>query len=544
MQPNELTQGAAVHQAQHHRDARRVRPRQDPDEDRSTTTPTSSRSRSTQPAKPTLDNARLYDPLPAQDAFKATQEITPFYSFTDVDVDRYKIGDESSQADPRVGARARPRAPARQLVDEPAPRVHARLRRRSPRPPTRSTSTSRATCSRTSRRRASSSCAAAHAARRVLRRGPRRLRGRRHARSPSKRRRATGTTTTTQYSGTAGVKVSSLAAQGRARAPLRRLEPAASRARSRTTRASSTSATSSNGCRPIAPFLQVRLRSVPGVVDGRSSGCSTRYTTTNDYPYSQSIHPQEPAGQRARHRLQLRAQLGEGDGRRVRRHGALLRGRPDRSDHPDVPQGVPRAVHRTSARCRPTCARTCATREDIFSAQTEQYALYHITDPVQYFNKQAIWDVAPSPDTSRRGTGRVDGREAATTAGATRRCAASGSPIDPLYLTMALPPTREAVAQEFVLERSFTPRLKGEASLVVHVRANPTAPTTASSCCIRSRSRRRRLAGQAATLIQSDQFISSQFTLLGSLGSKVHPGQRAADPDRQRDHVRAGLDPR
>ena len=40
---------------------------------------------------------RLYDPLPAQDAFKVTQEITPFYSFTDVDVDRYKIGDESSK---------------------------------------------------------------------------------------------------------------------------------------------------------------------------------------------------------------------------------------------------------------------------------------------------------------------------------------------------------------------------------------------------------------------------------------------------------------
>jgi len=38
--------------------------------------------------------------------------------------------------------------------------------------------------------------------------------------------------------------------------------------------------------------------------------------------------------------------------------------------------------------------------EDIFSAQTEQYALYHITDPVQYFNKQAIWDIAPSPDAS------------------------------------------------------------------------------------------------------------------------------------------------
>src|SRR3954469_18513586 len=47
--------------------------------------------------QPTLANTRLYDPLTAQDAFKVTQEITPFYQFTDVDVDRYKIGDESSK---------------------------------------------------------------------------------------------------------------------------------------------------------------------------------------------------------------------------------------------------------------------------------------------------------------------------------------------------------------------------------------------------------------------------------------------------------------
>src|SRR3954453_9637808 len=47
--------------------------------------------------QPTLANARLYDPLTAQDAFKVTQEITPFYQFVDVDVDRYKVGDESSK---------------------------------------------------------------------------------------------------------------------------------------------------------------------------------------------------------------------------------------------------------------------------------------------------------------------------------------------------------------------------------------------------------------------------------------------------------------
>ena len=44
----------------------------------------------------------------------------------------------------------------------------------------------------------------------------------------------------------------------------------------------------------------------------------------------------------------------------------------------------------------------CRYPEDLFSAQTEQYALYHITDPVQFFNKQVIWDIAPSPDTAAR----------------------------------------------------------------------------------------------------------------------------------------------
>ena len=28
------------------------------------------------------------------------------------------------------------------------------------------------------------------------------------------------------------------------------------------------------------------------------------------------------------------------------------------------------------------------------------YTLYHITDPVQFFNKQAIWDIAPTPAAS------------------------------------------------------------------------------------------------------------------------------------------------
>jgi uncharacterized membrane protein (UPF0182 family) len=76
---------------------------------------------------------------------------------------------------------------------------------------------------------------------------------------------------------------------------------------------------------------------------------------------------------------------------------------------------------------------------------------------------------------------------------------------------------------EFVLQRSFTPRQKGGilsafvfarsdgdnyGKLVVYAVPDTAAPSP----------------GQAATLIQSDQFISSQFTLLDQGGSRVEKG--------------------
>jgi uncharacterized membrane protein (UPF0182 family) len=162
--------------------------------------------------------------------------------------------------------------------------------------------------------------------------------------------------------------------------------------------------------------------------------------------------------------------------------------------------------------------------EDIFSAQTEQYALYHITDPVQYFNKQAIWDVAPSPDTSSAAAVAA-AVQSGSNGGRNTTLAATGSPIDPIYLTMALPQEqgKPPSDQRFLLQRSFTPRSKGGilsafmfaesdpgeyGKLVLYQVPNPNAPSP----------------GQAASLIQSDQYISSQFTLLNTQGSRVIQG--------------------
>ena len=118
--------------------------------------------------------------------------------------------------------------------------------------------------------------------------------------------------------------------------------------------------------------------------------------------------------------------------------------------------------------------------EDIFNAQTEQYTLYHMTDPVQFFKKQAHLGRRAEPRHRRaRRRSRRAAAAAATTAGATRRSPPSGNPIDPLYLTMQLP--GRARSQEFVLQRSFTPRRKSGILSAFIVRAQSTATTTGSS---------------------------------------------------------------
>jgi len=60
--------------------------------------------------------------------------------------------------------------------------------------------------------------------------------------------------------------------------------------------------------------------------------------------------------------------------------------------------------------------------EDIFSAQTEQYALYqHHRSGPNTSNKQAIWDVAPDARRVERAP-VAQASAARTAAAATRRC--------------------------------------------------------------------------------------------------------------------------
>ena len=102
------------------------------------------------------------------------------------------------------------------------------------------------------------------------------------------------------------------------------------------------------GARRSAPFLDFDGDPYPVVVDGRIVWVIDAYTTTDRYPYAQRVETgQRPDRQRPRPPVQLRAQLGEGRGRRLRRHRRLLR---DRRGRPDG--------SRPTGRPSPSCSRT------------------------------------------------------------------------------------------------------------------------------------------------------------------------------------------
>jgi uncharacterized membrane protein (UPF0182 family) len=473
--------------------------------------------------QPTLDNTRLYDPLTAQEAFKQTQEITPFYQFTDVDVDRYKIGDESAKP---VLASVREldlaHLPDNSWTSQHLVYTHGYgvvaaaandvnidqpsyvLSGIPPKGDLQNSLNSKYTGVYFGESLGGYSIVDTKVA-------------------EQEATSSTGATKATTYEGEAGVKVSSF------------LRKAALALRFGDWNLLVSGQVTNDSriiyirdvvqrVKTIAPFLKFDSDPYPVVVGGRIQWVVDAYTTSNDYPYSQSIHPQEPASSGldtdlnyVRNSVKVTVDAYDGTV-----HFYVV----DKTD-PIVQtyrKAFPELFEDLSAMPADLQAHM-RYPEDIFSAQTEQYALYHITDPVQYFNKQAIWDVAPTPDASSAAP-VASAVASGNNGGRNTTLPSAGSPIKPLYLTLGLPKTANQTkpsAGQFVLERSFTPRLKG-AILSAFVFAQSDGDNYGKLVVYEVPNTQTPSPSQAASLIQSDQFISSQFTLLGSSGSRVIQG--------------------
>jgi uncharacterized protein len=477
-------------------------------------------SADTDAAKATLDNVRLYDPDEAEKAFQVTQEITPFYAFRDVDVDRYDVGDEKRK--PALSAVREldlANLPDKSWTSEHLVYTHGYgvvaaaadqvdvdqpsylLRNIPPTGDLAQELDTKRTGIYFGERLGGYAVVGTKVNEQEAARG--------------------GTTTkAANYEGEAGVEVSSFLRKAALAARFgdwtfmwsSQVTP-----KSRVIYIRDVKERLEN----IAPFLRYDADPYPVVVDDRVLWVLDAYTITNNYPYSQSLHPkQEPNTDSGLDttfnyvRNSVKATVDAYDGT-VRFYvvdstDPIIR--TYRKAFPELFDDVDKMP--------PGLREHWRYPEDVFRAQTEQFALYHITDPVEFFNKQAIWDIAPKPETE--GTaGTTAAPNQGNDGGRNNTLAASDDPSVPLYLTLQLPGQKQ---QEFVLQRAFTPRSKGGilsafafgrsdgenyGKLVIYEVSNPEAKSPA----------------QAATDIESDQFIGQQFTLLDQERSAVIRGE-------------------
>ena len=136
---------------------------------------------------------------------------------------------------------------------------------------------------------------------------------------------------------TAGVKVSSFLRKSRARAAVRRLEPLRLGPAHDELAGPLHARHQASGCRPPRRSCKFDADPYPVVVERPHPVGARRVHDDEPLPVLAVDPPEQPPdGQRSRHRLQLRAQLGEGHRRRLRRHDQLLRRRRcRRPDHPE-----------------------------------------------------------------------------------------------------------------------------------------------------------------------------------------------------------------
>ena len=357
-------------------------------------------------SKTTLDNVRLWDPPEIKEAISATQEFQPYFKFSDVDIDRYDVNGVRVPA--LTGVRELDAANIPELdLDEPASRVHPRGWRRH-----REGELAQAGLARLPHLRPSADGRARpEAARRLLRRGIHRLFGRRHQ---GRRARGNGRTSTikTEYKGDGGVKVSSFAAEARVRAAIRRLQPRvfgpAHEPIPDPVPARHQAAGRDRGAVPA-----VGPRSLPGRVERPDLVDARRVHDDESLPVlavDQSARCPSGSGL-------------VGDFNYVRNSVKATVDSYDGTVHFYVVDPKDPIIH-TYSKAFPDLFDDVKDMpaglqdhwrypEDMFDTQTEQYTQYHMTDPQQFFQKGALWDVAPNPDNeaaTHRGHERRAGR--------------------------------------------------------------------------------------------------------------------------------------
>jgi hypothetical protein len=278
--------------------------------------------------------------------------------------------------------------------------------------------------------------------------------------------------------------------------------------------------------RLAAPFLQYDSDPYPVILDGRILWVQDAYTTTTRYPYAQRADTDRvPAG----------SGLG-GSFNYVRNsvkvvidayHGDMTFFVVDPAD--PIVQAYAKAFPKLFTdgdqvqKRYPGLVEHFRFPEDLFRVQTNMFARYHIADAAEFYSGEDRWNIAQDP-----GSGRVG-----SPAAATRTTDAQGNlrgqrvaRMDPAYLLMRLPGEDR---EHFVLLQPFVPfsaddRLQILSSFMV-ARRDPG--TDGARIEVFEMPRGRQIDGpkQVDSRMNQEPEIAREISLLNQQGSEVIQGQ-------------------
>ena len=466
--------------------------------------------------KETLDNARIWDPDPLTQVLSSTEEFQPFYAFSDVDVDRYDVNGTKVPTLTGVRELDSTQLPSNTWTTRHLVYTHgfgvdsARGNSHSGDGPDYLLSDLPTT----------SAPGAPEIKQPDVYFGEG-LTGYSVVKSKVAEQEANGETSakTTQYSGDGGVRVQGLT---------RRLAFALRFGDFNLIYSGQVTSNSrilylrdvKERVQTAAPFLQWDADPYAVVLNGRITWMLDGYTTTDRYPYSQSINPEVPPGSGLSGSLNyvrnsVKATVDAYDGTIhfyvVDPKDPIIR--TYRKAFPDLFQDVSAMPSGLRDHWRYPV--------DLFDTQTEQYTQYHMTDSQQFFQKAALWDVAPSPGVANTTTAATVAVANGNNGGRNSTLASSGNPIDPLYLMMQRP---DASGQEFVLERPFVPRAKANQLSSFLIAGNDAANYGKLTLYQVPDQRVAPSPVRASSLIEADPRISKTFSLLDQRGSQVVRG--------------------
>ncbi|HET7420426.1 MAG TPA: UPF0182 family protein [Candidatus Dormibacteraeota bacterium] len=250
----------------------------------------------------------------------------------------------------------------------------------------------------------------------------------------------------------------------------------------------------------IAPFLTFDSDPYIVVVDGRLYWILDAYTTASTYPYSQAqtIQVQGSATSinyiRNSVKVVIDAYEGTANFYVADSKDPLLRAY--EATFPSLFQPLDAMPAGIKAHIR--------VPEDLFSVQVSVYTIYHMTDPKVFFSQEDAWDVP---------TGQSSPGSAPL-------------PVQPYYVLFRLPGEQNP---EFLLIMPFTPHNK--TNLVSWLAARNDG-SHYGQYVLYSLPKDRVIYGpqQVASFINQDPTISRDFTLLHSTGSQVQQGNLLVVP--------------